>query len=219
MAGNLISIFSLFTVKSVPSIYPLWWFNTGVNGSNATISSGNHECLQNKAQQSGCGAESWWERFLHQNSGCSQAPKQVVTSRTTFLGVARTWWRSIRSTEQTLEVPAPSGGCDHTFLAIAGEHQHWLINYSWKEPCMLPAPACTVRGTFVAWLIWGGKRAQLVLLHLSGLIQFVPHCSWFQAQEQGHQGTFLQRNRGHSCKSPRNGAVLSKLSWIKLNFS
>lgn len=138
MAGNLISSLSLFTVKSVPSIYAAWWLNTRVNGSPANIWSGNHECFKNKTQWSDCGAESWCRKkvpssiftffFLYR-----QAPGQIVTFHTACLGVAWTWWRTTCSTEQALQgslLLAPLGGRDHTFLGnfrCSGEHRHWLI--------------------------------------------------------------------------------------------
>lgn len=128
VAGNLISSLSLFTVKSVPSTCPAGWLNTGVNGSNAIISSGNLSCFKNKAQWSDCGAEFWCRKkfpssiftfFLDR-----QAPGQIVTSHTACFGVVWTWWRTTRSTEQALKgslLLAPSGGGVIThFWAISG---------------------------------------------------------------------------------------------------
>ena len=166
MAGNLISSLSLFTVKSVPSIYAAWWLNIRVNGSNAIISSGNHECFKNKTQWSDCGAESWCRK---------KVPPSIFTS---FSRQTGTWanchvphclfaggmnlmenhtlhWTSTKGV-------IASGTIGGPWSHIFGQFQvlRWaptLINYTWKEPCTHPAPACTVMGRFLLSGWWGGK--------------------------------------------------------------
>lgn len=74
-----------------------------------------------------------------------------------------------------------------------------LINYTWKEPCTHPAPACSVMGRFLLSGWQGGQWAPFALLCLLGSNRCVPHSTRPEPQERGQccnchwkdQGTFL----------------------------